>query len=391
VPADSGRRYAGRVGWKGVRVGVVALACTALAACSFGSPPPDQSGAPPKLPTPSASAPASSGRSDATATTEVIASNLAAPWGITFLRDGTGLVTERKTGKILKVGEPQKPDGSLTVTTAATIKGVTTSGDGGLLGIAASPHFDTDSTVFIYYSTKTDNRIASLRLSEAGASTPHVIVSGIPHAATANGGALMFGPDGWLYAATGDAGSAKHAADAKSLGGKILRMSTTGKPVTGAKTLVYASGLHAVEGMTWDREGHLFVVDVNGHNDELKRVIGDAAAAKSEDDHRAAIPLLTWPLAESTCSGVAVIGSVLTTSCLAGQRAYLVGLTQGGGTFGAPQPMLQGQFGRLRGAAAAPDGSVWITTSNTDGHGHPKPTDDHIIRLVLADEGAGKS
>ena len=83
-------------------------AAGSIAACSFGSPPPDQSGAPPKLPTPSASAPSASARSNATATTDVIASNLAAPWGITFLRDGTGLVTERKTGKILKVGEPQK-------------------------------------------------------------------------------------------------------------------------------------------------------------------------------------------------------------------------------------------------------------------------------------------
>ena len=82
---------------------------------------------------------------------------------------------------------------------------------------------------------------------------------------------------------------------------------------------------------------------------------------------------------------------MLATSCLAGARVLLVGLTQGGGVLGAPQSLLDNQYGRLRGAAAAPDGSLWITTSNTDGHGHAKPADDHIIRIVLADEGAGKS
>jgi glucose/arabinose dehydrogenase len=324
-----------------------------------------------------------------TATTDVIARNLAAPWGMTFLRDGSGLVTERRTGKILKVGEPQQSDGALTVTTLTTVHGLSTTGDGGLLGIAASPHYDTDSTVYIYYSTSKDNRIAALRVGGDG--TPKVIVKGIPRAATANGGALMFGPDGSLYAATGDAGKSKNAADAKSLGGKILRMTTAGKPVKGASTLAYASGFHNVEGLTWDREGHLFVVDTIGKKNVLERVVGDKAAAASEDGGRPVVPANTWPLTQSTCSGVAVVGDVLATSCLAGARVWLVSLTQGGGTIGAPVSLLDDKYGRLRGAAAAPDGSLWISTSNTDGHGHAKPTDDQIIRIVLADEGAGRS
>src|SRR5262249_7357418 len=140
--------------------GVAGLLATALAGCSFGPPPPDQAGAPPRLPTPSVSP---SGEGDAIqSTVDVVAKHLPLPWGIAFLPDGSGLVTERDTGRILKVGVEQAPDG-LKVTPVQTIR-VATGGDGGLLGIAVSPRYETDKTVFIYYSTARDNRVASLKL-----------------------------------------------------------------------------------------------------------------------------------------------------------------------------------------------------------------------------------
>jgi hypothetical protein len=66
-------------------------------------------------------------------------------------------------------------------------------------------------------------------------------------------------------------------------------------------------------------------------------------------------------------------------------------LTGQGTVLGQPRDALTGEFGRLRAAAAAPDGSLWISTSNRDGRGEPTPDDDRILRLVFSGGGAGRT
>jgi glucose/arabinose dehydrogenase len=108
-------------------------------------------------------------------------------------------------------------------------------------------------------------------------------------------------------------------------------------------------------------------------------------------DAKLTAPMVSWPIADSSCAGVAVLESMVATACLLGQRVWMVDVTGNGTLLGQPRSVLAGEYGRLRGLIAAPDGSFWVTTSNREKGAEPGPDDDQIIRLVFSDGGAGRS
>jgi glucose/arabinose dehydrogenase len=150
---------------------------------------------------------------------------------------------------------------------------------------------------------------------------------------------------------------------------------------------VYASGFQSVQGLAWDKAKRLYATDLGTTWDEIDVVqpgynYGWPAFQGRAGDTRYADPLLVWPPDQGGCAGVGVSGPVMVTACLAATRLYLVQLTQSGTALGAPQPLLSKKYGRLRTVVASTDGSLWITTSNKDGVGTPKPDDDQILRIV---------
>ncbi|TQS44221.1 PQQ-dependent sugar dehydrogenase [Cryptosporangium phraense] len=365
---------------------LVALATAltlALTGCSFGAPDETDQGQPPNLPTPSASptTPGGSAEDDGVGV-QVLVKNLQVPWGLAFLPDGNALVTERDTRRILQV----TPGGRSTP--VQTIEDAYSGGEGGLLGIAVSPKYATDKTAYIYYTTRTDNRIAKLVLGQP----PVPIVTGIPVSGIHNGGRLAFGPDGYLYAGTGDASQRGRAQDVKSLGGKILRMTTAGKPAPGnpyPNSLVWSRGHRNVQGLAWDSQKRLYATEFGQNQwDEVNLITkggnyGWPTVEGKSTDKRYTNPLVTWSTDEASPSGAAIVGNNLLVAALKGQRIWVVPLDADTGKVkGEPRPLLQDRYGRLRTIMSAPDGSVWVTTSNRDGRGKPSVDDDRILRII---------
>jgi glucose/arabinose dehydrogenase len=261
-------------------------------------------------------------------------------------------------------------------------------GEGGLLGLATSPDYARDGLVYAYYTTGRDNRIARFRLGQP----PQVIVSGIPVSGIHNGGRLAFGPDGMLYAGTGDASRRGRAGDPGSLGGKVLRMKPDGRPAPGnpfPDSIVFTTGHRNVQGLAFDASGRLYATEFGQDSfDEINllqpgndygwpQVEGDVPSAG------ATRPLLTWRPEEASPSGAAAARGHLWVAALRGQRLWQVPLRPDG-RLGTAVPLLKGRFGRLRHVALEPSGrALWILTSNRDGRGQPVAADDRVVRVPL--------
>jgi glucose/arabinose dehydrogenase len=318
----------------------------------------------------------------------VLASGLDVPWGIAFLPDGNALVTERRSARLLRVGA----DG--TVTPVGVVAGVAPAGEGGLLGIAVSPGFATDRTVFVAYTSATDNRVVRLRAGTDGTidgAAQQVVVSGIPKGPIHDGGGLAFGPDGSLYVGTGEAGRRGPAQDPADLGGKILRVTPDGAPAPGnpGGSAVYSLGHRNVQGLAFAPDGRLYATEFGQNRfDEINLITAGGNYGWPEVEGVAGRPgfidpLVTWPTTDASPSGLAAAGGSLWAAALRGERLWRVPLA-GPGALGTPQALLTGEYGRLRAVAPTPDGSaLWVTTSNRDGRGTPGRDDDRILVVPL--------
>ena len=317
---------------------------------------------------------------------EVFADTLEIPWGIAFLPGGDMLATERP-GILLRISDGDR--------TEHIITGVHHRGEGGLLGVVLHPNFSVNHFVYLYLTALEDgritNRVERYRLEDDQLTDRFVIIDSIPGAQYHDGGRIAFGPDGYLYITTGDAGTEMNAQDTDSLAGKILRVRDDGSipednPFGNA---VYSYGHRNPQGLTWDDQGVLWSTEhgrsgVRSGFDELNRIEKGGnfgwpiIQGDLTDEHMISPVLHSGPSTTWAPASAAYIDGRIFFGGLRGETLYAV-------TIDTEDPVLEEYFthtyGRLRDVHLGPDGLLYFTTSNRDGRGNPEANDDRIMRV----------
>jgi glucose/arabinose dehydrogenase len=317
-----------------------------------------------------------------------VASGLRVPWGLAFLPDGTALVSERDTARILALEGPRNDE----VREVGRLEAASPQGEAGLLGLAVSPSYDEDRLVYAYVSTSEDNRVVRMEYDGRRLGTPTPVLTGIPNGFIHDGGRLLFDEDGNLFVSTGEAGEPSLAQDRDSLGGKILHITPSGDPAPGNPvdgSPVFSMGHRNVQGLAFDAQGRLWASEFGQSTwDELNLVEGArnygwplVEGRGEQDEYRN--PFVTWRTTEASPSGLAFANGSLWAGALRGERLWEVPVTAEG--TGEPTDWFVGDYGRVRTVVTAPNGNLWVTTSNHDGRGGPAPQDDRILEVAIPD------
>jgi glucose/arabinose dehydrogenase len=356
----------------------IGVATTACSPSEQGRPAEESTQASPSSPATSAADPVAV---LPTGDPQVIATNLDVPWSVAFLGE-TALISSRDDGDVLEL----LPDGDTRV--IGTVDGIVHDGEDGLLGLAV----DDQNRLYAYSTGEDGNRIerygltgepGSLALGEA-----ETILDGIPAASFHDGGRIGIGPDGMLYATTGDVGNREDAQDLDNLSGKILRMTLDGgvpedNPFPGS--FVYSYGHRNPQGIAWAADGTMFAAEFGQDTwDELNIIepggnYGWPEVEGIAEDEDYIDPVQQWSPDEASPSGIAVVEGTVFIANLRGRVLRAVPVADPG----TSTEYYEGEFGRLRAVTASPAGDLWFTTSNTDGRGDPSDDDDRLISVTV--------
>jgi glucose/arabinose dehydrogenase len=157
---------------------------------------------------------------------------------------------------------------------------------------------------------------------------------------------------------------------------------------------VYSYGHRNVQGLAWDARGQLYATEFGQNSfDEVNRIVaggnyGWPEVEGDSEDPRFIRPVTTFRVAEASPSGAVFLrdGAMpqwegnLFIAGLRGERLWRL-VMDADGSVRQREALLQGEYGRLRHVAQAPDGSLWVLTSNLHGRGSPGSDDVRILHI----------
>lgn len=350
---------------------------------------------------------------------EVVMDGLTLPWDVQFLADGTALVAERG-GRMLAHQEGQARELSL------DIPDLFVGSESGLMGMAISPRANgtaggqgtagmagnegTDgtasggSTVFLCHATQTGGAPRDIRVTRwllddevTGLEPDGVVVEGLPITSGRHGGCRLLLHDDVLYVGTGDAADHTTPQDTTSLGGKVLALTTEGDPIEGAPHVaggdprILTYGHRNVQGLAvHPGTGDLWSAEHGPDTDDEVNVLVpggnygwdpgpgyDESVPMTDTDTFADAIEAVWSTGRPThaLSGAAFLqgpawgawDGALAIAELRGAGVTVLVVDEAQVLDEARVEELEGTFGRLRSLTVAPDGSLWVTSSNGGG------------------------
>jgi len=350
-----------------------------------------------------------------------VADSLAIPWDLAFLPDGTMLYTQRDAKTVTLV--PQVGQPRVVLDSPA---GMWNGGETGLMGIDVASDFATTHDFFTCHGyrsgTTKDVRVIRWHLNDAmTAATPaKTLVTGLPSTSGRHGGcALVKGAGQILYIGTGDAATGKNPQSLTSGGGKTLRVdSRTGagwstNPFRKSKNTmqkrVWTYGHRNVQGLTKRSDGALWSIEQgSSRDDEVNWLHGkgnygwNPVPKKSGDpSYNESVPMTDtslpgaqqaakWRSGNSTIAtsgGTFIYGSswgafdgAMAVATLKDQSLRFLTFDAAGKLLNATSAAeLDGTYGRLRAAVQGPDGSLYVTTSNTTSSSGPV---DKVLKIT---------
>jgi len=315
---------------------------------------------------------------------EVVAEKLNIPWSINF--DGQTFYISERTGAVVEV-----TNGKLTRKKVYFEKPLATAAEAGLLGFILHP--TEEHHAFAYYTYESDNgqfnRIIIMEEKQDGWHEKKVLLDKIPSGSYHHGGRIKIGPDGKLYAATGDAATDPLIAqELESLGGKILRMNLDGSiPEDNPykDSYVYSLGHRNPQGLVWNETGQLYSSEHGSSaHDEINKIerganYGWPLIQGDQLGEGMITPLFhsgdkTW-----APSGMAYKDGVLYVAMLRGEGVMAFDLKSG------KSKQIVSGYGRIRDVFII-EHNLYFVTNNTDGRGNPLKEDDRLMKIPLPTE-----